>query len=195
MVNTWSYLNSFCSKAPSKLVRSIRQTTLTSKISSISTVETRPFWPCNTFVLSSRFLDLRAKRTRQALRSIIFNFKYSYQPKNAKTKNKNKKLRVVGTLSKLVMVNTWSYLNSLCSKAPSKLVRSIRQTTLTSKISSISTVETRPFWPCNTFVLSSRFAGKENSLGAKVDYFQSQIQLSTRNAKKIMCHRYFKPIK
>ena len=82
-----------------------------------------------------------------------------------------KKLRVVGTLSKLIMVNTWSYLNSLCSKAPSKLVRSIRQTTLTSKISSISTVETRPFWPCNTFVLSSRFAGKENSLGAKVDYF------------------------
>ena len=54
------------------------------------------FWPPN------RTFDAQKKwkrRTRRALRSIISNFKYRYQPENTK-----KKIRVVGTLKKEILM-------------------------------------------------------------------------------------------
>ena len=49
------------------------------------------FWPPNgTFNAQKKW----KRRTRRALRSIISNFKYRYQPENTK------KIRVVGTLKK-----------------------------------------------------------------------------------------------
>ena len=51
-------------------------------------------WPSNrTFQCTKK----RTRRTREALRSIISNFKYRYQSENTK-----KKIRVIGTLNSRV---------------------------------------------------------------------------------------------
>ena len=121
-------------KQSSKPIRSIRPTTLRSKISSMSTIETRPFWPYS-YIL-----------WKEVYRNIWY--------------------MCITLVANIIWRSSHAIRSSfLLDFFFSTIVADLFSQFFTSQLGNMIVLAAKSYFQC------TKTMGKENSLGAKVDYF------------------------